>query len=696
MRGEQFYVSHLIGSIGGYRVMDRATNEEVSRHANIKAAELAADHLNVQDALTHAMGGVGKTPVDVGAVHDQQGPAPDREMVGLMLDMVESYIKQGMTSFDAVVRRFTQDYGPGSRDFDQDLENAWLLLKGQAASVQAVFASKPSEPAVKPDVPFAVTEAGVPDSSLSALGVGPKLTRWRKQVLKRPIVLWVISWVITGGAVLAMAWTAWSGPRTYDDCILEHVHPGTSDQALLFVAQSCRNKFPAPDQASPSDGPAEPLLDLVQVAGWSILTACVAFGWYRFRRMRRKRDRPYRWLTQVYESVKGTGRLLSRALGGNSSRPTPEPRMRRSHYQRLADRYYVARADGEEGWHLVVDGKTGREVDRTRDKEAADRHADELSMQAQEPHVDRHGSDAAAAAVESSSQPELAAEPRKLDRKGAAIALALTSLGIVVLQVLAGTVVTTSIQVRVGTFVLGGWSVDLWLRNRTLSKSSRVLWYAAMFGILLACWVGAAVLETLVANAHRPPFERAIASKVKDGDIRAAVRRALGREPTTDEEGRSAMAGALAEGMRRLDDRDLVDLAAVRFVLASKLDEANCAAMLKGGASPVDVNAALPLLPAETQGKFIDLVATAIVAEANGTPAQQPPPGQEEGQQAFLALSLMLPAQDKQIVGRALLHLPASTAETQTERCAATRSFYSALANIAPQSAALLVRLSLY
>lgn len=48
-------------------------------------------------------------------------------------------------------------------------------------------------------------------------------------------------------------------PRDFNDCVLEHVKSGMSDEAVLLVTQACRDKFPERTEA---EQPEPPLVDL--------------------------------------------------------------------------------------------------------------------------------------------------------------------------------------------------------------------------------------------------------------------------------------------------------------------------------------------------------------------------------------------------------------------------------------------------
>lgn len=69
----------------------------------------------------------------------------DPEIIGLMIDLLESYVKQGVLHFKAAVQRFHEDWGSRAEEIDPYLESAWEAMQGETVSVAEALKAEPEE-----------------------------------------------------------------------------------------------------------------------------------------------------------------------------------------------------------------------------------------------------------------------------------------------------------------------------------------------------------------------------------------------------------------------------------------------------------------------------------------------------------------------------------------------------------------------
>lgn len=81
-----------------------------------------------------------------GAGEPQLSETPSRNAVVLMVKILRSYIREGVTDFEQAAQAFQEEYGAGARALDSYFEDAWAMLRGETRSVAQALKGLPTPP----------------------------------------------------------------------------------------------------------------------------------------------------------------------------------------------------------------------------------------------------------------------------------------------------------------------------------------------------------------------------------------------------------------------------------------------------------------------------------------------------------------------------------------------------------------------
>lgn len=97
-------------------------------------------------------------------LHNQTNVGVDPEILGIVIDILETYIKDGILNFRQAALAFQRDFGDGARDLDDVFEAAWEMYRDEERSVaEALDTTESDGRKMEEDSPNGRDDAGNPE-----------------------------------------------------------------------------------------------------------------------------------------------------------------------------------------------------------------------------------------------------------------------------------------------------------------------------------------------------------------------------------------------------------------------------------------------------------------------------------------------------------------------------------------------------